>query len=162
MAQAGAKADAKQSGSRGQSKSEADGQAKAKQSGSRGPSKSEAEAQANAKRNASEQEQEQEREKPSPDGEGKKRRPRFVPPTVEEVREYARGKGWDVDAEHFVAYYGSQGWRKGNGMPLTNWKLAVSNWHKNDGRFGRGKGGRESFEAIDWSAYELDDVEVIA
>lgn len=115
--------------------------------------------------NASEQEQEQEHKEPSPNGEGKKARTRFKAPTVEEVREYVEAKGWSVDAEHFVAYYGSQGWRKANGMPLTNWKLAVSNWRKIDERFDKGgrhdaDSGRERFDAIDWEAYEVADEEV--
>ncbi len=31
-------------------------------------------------------------------------------------------------AKSFYDYYGSQGWRKANGMPITDYKLAVSQW----------------------------------
>jgi general stress protein YciG len=31
-------------------------------------------------------------------------------------------------AKNFLDHYGSQGWRKGNGMPITDWRLLVSRW----------------------------------
>ena len=54
---------------------------------------------------------------------------RFVPPTVEEVRAYCKERRNNVDAEKFVAFYGSKGWRVGN-QPMKDWKQAVITWEK--------------------------------
>lgn len=64
----------------------------------------------------------------SPIGEAKK--PRFVPPTEEEVDAYLAERGLSayLSGTQFVGYYGSQGWKKANGQPVTNWKLAASGW----------------------------------
>ena len=52
-------------------------------------------------------------------------------PTVEEVQEYIQAKGYSFDAVDFVAYYGSQGWKKANGQKVTNWKLCCATFQKN-------------------------------
>ena len=54
---------------------------------------------------------------------------RFVPPTVDEVRAYCKERGNKVDAERFVAFYGSKGWKVGN-QPMKDWKQAVITWEK--------------------------------
>lgn len=74
-----------------------------------------------------EEEEEKEKEEPSPNGDGKKKRPRFTPPTSEEVRAYAEAKGLLVDAERFVDYYASNGWRVGRN-PMRDWRATVRNW----------------------------------
>lgn len=61
---------------------------------------------------------------------------RFKPPTVEEVSAYIREKGYSVDAEKFVAYYESNGWRVGRN-PMRDWKAALRTWQAN--QTGRGK-----------------------
>jgi predicted transcriptional regulator len=60
-------------------------------------------------------------------GAGKK----FVPPTIEEVENYIKEKGYNVDAERFVAYYKSNGWKVGKN-PMKDWKMAIVTWSKND------------------------------
>ena len=57
-------------------------------------------------------------------------RKRFVPPTVEEVREYCLSKGYGVDAELFVLFYESKGWMIGRN-PMKNWHAAIATWVKN-------------------------------
>ena len=54
----------------------------------------------------------------------------FRPPTVEEVAEYVSSKGYDVDAEQFVAYYDARDWTFGGGQKMKRWKSAVVTWHK--------------------------------
>lgn len=61
---------------------------------------------------------------------------RFVPPTVDEVTAYIREKGYSVDADKFVAYYESNGWRVGKN-PMKDWKAALRTWQAN--QFDRGK-----------------------
>lgn len=52
---------------------------------------------------------------------------RFRPPTVQEVEDYAREKGYSVDAERFVDFYESKGWVVGRAK-MKDWKAAVRNW----------------------------------
>lgn len=57
----------------------------------------------------------------------------FVPPTVAQVREYADAHGFrSLDAEHFVEFYDSLGWKQKNGKHITSWKNAVITWKKRD------------------------------
>ena len=44
-------------------------------------------------------------------------RTRFSPPSVQEIEEYCREKGFLLDAERFVDYYASIGWRVGKNPP---------------------------------------------
>ena len=54
-------------------------------------------------------------------------KPRFAPPTVEEVREYCESRHNSVKAEEFVAHYESNGWMVGK-TPMKDWKAAVRTW----------------------------------
>lgn len=65
----------------------------------------------------------------------KKALTRFTPPTVSEVRDYCRERNNSIDAEAFVAFYESKGWKVGS-QPMKSWKAAVVTWEKrqNDGR----------------------------
>lgn len=53
---------------------------------------------------------------------------RFVKPTVEEVDDYVRANGYQVDAESFVSFYESKGWRVGK-EPMKDWKASVRYWN---------------------------------
>lgn len=61
-------------------------------------------------------------------GESKKR---FRPPTVEEVEAYCLERNNKVDAERFVDFYASNGWRVGKN-PMKDWKAAVRTWEKRE------------------------------
>ena len=54
-------------------------------------------------------------------------RSRFVPPNVDEVRAYCIEKGYTLDADRFVDYYTSNGWKVGKN-PMKDWKAAVRTW----------------------------------
>ena len=56
---------------------------------------------------------------------------KFTPPTVEEVAAYASEKGYKMEAERFVDFYASKGWKVGN-TPMKDWKAAVRNWATRD------------------------------
>lgn len=60
------------------------------------------------------------------------KRERFSPPTAEDVAAYARDTGRTVDAERFVDFYASKGWRVGK-SPMRDWRAAVRNWASRDG-----------------------------
>lgn len=53
----------------------------------------------------------------------------FVPPSVEEVKEYCLSVGSQVDAEMFVAFYESKGWLVGKNK-MKSWKSAIVTWEK--------------------------------
>lgn len=61
----------------------------------------------------------------------KKEKPRFVPPTVEEVREYCDSRHSVVDPEAFVAFYESKNWMVGRNK-MSSWKSAVITWEKKE------------------------------
>ena len=56
---------------------------------------------------------------------------RFAPPTVDEVRDYCRERGNNVNPERFIDFYSSKGWRVGN-QPMKDWKAAVRTWEQRD------------------------------
>ena len=64
-------------------------------------------------------------------------RKRFVPPTVEQVAEYVRSRGSNVDPQGFIDFYESKGWMVGR-TPMKDWKAACRNaeswerWKKQD------------------------------
>ena len=60
-----------------------------------------------------------------------KKRKRFRPPTVEEVEAYCFERNNKVDAERFVDFYSSNGWKVGKN-PMKDWKAAVRTWEKRE------------------------------
>lgn len=60
---------------------------------------------------------------------GKPGADRFVKPTAGEVAAYCNEKGYAVDAEQFVSYYESNGWRVGRNA-MKDWKSAVTSWDR--------------------------------
>lgn len=56
---------------------------------------------------------------------------RFSPPSVQEIEDYCTEKGFLLDAERFVDYYASIGWRVGKN-PMKDWRAAVRTWVKKD------------------------------
>ena len=56
---------------------------------------------------------------------------RFVKPTVEEVAEYCTERGNKVNAQNFVDFYESKGWKVGN-SPMKDWKAAIRTWEQRD------------------------------
>jgi len=69
---------------------------------------------------------------------------RFTPPTFEEVRDYCRERGNNVDPETFVSHYEASNWFRGK-TKIKNWKACVHTWEKRDNENNRGSntgGGR--------------------
>lgn len=58
-------------------------------------------------------------------------RPRFAPPSVEDVSAYCEERGNNVDPQHFVDYYTANGWTQGKGKPVKDWKACVRTWESN-------------------------------
>lgn len=66
------------------------------------------------------------------DKEKEDKKDRFSPPTVEQVREYCRERGNNIDPEYFVVYYTNRDWKLSNGRNMKDWRLAVVTWEKNN------------------------------
>lgn len=62
-----------------------------------------------------------------PKGSKKKNAQRFSAPSVTDVIEFAESKGYELDAEAFVDYYTSVGWKVGRN-PMRDWRAAVGTW----------------------------------
>lgn len=59
------------------------------------------------------------------------KREQFSPPSIQNVAEYCREKGYQIDPESFVAYYDSVGWMIGK-KKMKSWKGAVVTWAKRE------------------------------
>ena len=55
---------------------------------------------------------------------------RFVPPTVEEVRDYCMERGNTINAEQFYDFYQTKGWMVGKNK-MKDWKACVRTWERN-------------------------------
>lgn len=58
------------------------------------------------------------------------RKPRFKPPSLEELQAFLREKNSPVDAKAFHAFYESNGWMVGRNR-MKSWKAAVVTWERN-------------------------------
>lgn len=61
--------------------------------------------------------------------EDKPKKPRFVAPTIEDIRSYCHEIGSTIDPEYFFDYYKSNGWMAGK-VKMTDWKATVRNWSR--------------------------------
>ena len=52
-------------------------------------------------------------------------------PTVEEVSAYCKERGNNVNAQHFVDFYQSKGWKVGT-QPMKDWKACVRTWEQRE------------------------------
>jgi len=83
----------------------------------------------------------------------------FKPPSVAEVREYCASRGNGVDAQAFVAFYESKGWKVGD-QPMKSWRASVVSWERRNPRNAAGvkpanKAGAHEGKFIPW---HIDDV----
>lgn len=87
--------------------------------------------QASTSKGNPESESESDIESDSDKEKSKRKERRFAPPTVTEVEAYIREKGYSVDADKFIAYYESNGWKVGRN-PMRDWKAALRTWQANN------------------------------
>jgi len=55
---------------------------------------------------------------------------KFIKPTLEEVQQYCLERKNKIDAEKFIDYYNSNGWKVGRN-PMKDWKAAIRTWESN-------------------------------
>ena len=58
------------------------------------------------------------------------RSPRFVAPSLQEVKEYCQSRQSVIDAEKWFDYYQSNGWRLGGNKPMFDWQASVRTWER--------------------------------
>ena len=63
--------------------------------------------------------------------EDKSREKRFSPPSLKELNEFIKEKGYLVNPTTFFNHYESNGWRVGK-VGMKNWHAAVTNWNTRD------------------------------
>ena len=66
------------------------------------------------------------------------KRPKFIPPTIEEVEAYRREINSPVDPQDFVDFYSAKGWRVGKDS-MKDWRAAfrrAANWDRYKNRAG--------------------------
>ena len=56
----------------------------------------------------------------------------FIPPTLEQVREYHKSESMTFDCEWFHKYFTTSEWINANGKPVLNWKLTMQTWQNRD------------------------------
>ena len=54
---------------------------------------------------------------------------RFVPPTITDLDSYIVLKGYDFDAEAFIAHYTANGWKVGRNK-MKSWQSACVTWER--------------------------------
>ena len=60
----------------------------------------------------------------------------FVPPDINEINAYCTETGKPIDAQAFINYYQSIGWKVGRN-PMIDWKAAVRQWRRRDEENGK-------------------------
>ena len=78
---------------------------------------------------------------------------RFVPPAVEQVREYCRERDNSVDPERFHNYYTSNGWKVGKNT-MRDLKAAVRSWEQKEKPRKKAQGGNCWLEMLEEGGYE--------
>lgn len=53
--------------------------------------------------------------------------PRFIKPSLEEVKQYCEERGNGIDAQQFYDFYEAKGWKVGN-QSMKDWKACVRTW----------------------------------
>lgn len=94
-------------------------------------------------------EKEKEKEKELEKSKRESKSKRFTPPTLEEVQAYCAERNNNIDPQHFIDYYTSNGWLVGKNK-MKDWKAAVRTWERN------GYSSNKSNNSKPTQAQELD------
>lgn len=61
----------------------------------------------------------------------KQKRKRFVKPTISDIEQYCSEKNISINAQQFIDYYESNGWKVGRNS-MKNWQATVNRWANNN------------------------------
>ena len=59
------------------------------------------------------------------------KKPKFIPPTIEEVTQYCKDRNNSVNPSKFIDFYTSKGWLIGKNK-MVDWKAAVRTWESKE------------------------------
>lgn len=62
---------------------------------------------------------------------------RFVAPTLDDIQDYCKERGFNVDAASIYDHYTANGWVQGKNKPIKDWKAAVRQWARREGEFSK-------------------------
>jgi hypothetical protein len=84
---------------------------------------------------------------------------RFIPPSVEQLKEYQSQKGFTFDPENFIDYWSSVGWKRGR-TPMKDWKATARTWARNENNGTRSTNAKQSaIETVKYSdLYPSNDI----
>lgn len=81
--------------------------------------------------------------------------PRFVRPSLEDLRSYIQKGGYLVDPECFLAYYDSVGWMVGK-KKMKDWRAAVRGWHAREKKRAAAQKGGDQYRARNYDGSYAD------
>lgn len=61
----------------------------------------------------------------------KEKKNKFKIPTLEEVKEYCKERQNNINAENFIDFYTSKGWKVGKN-PMKDWKACIRTWEQRE------------------------------
>ena len=61
-----------------------------------------------------------------------RKRKTFIPPTLQLIQDYIQEKRLNVDAEYFLDYYATRGWKLSKGVDMKDWKAALRTWSRKE------------------------------
>jgi hypothetical protein len=84
-------------------------------------------------------EKDKDKEEDKEEDKEKEARPKskFTPPSLDQVTAYCAEKKYSFDPEDFIAYYGSQNWKKSNGQRVSSWQLCCRTFENNQQKSGK-------------------------
>lgn len=89
------------------------------------------------------------------------KKPRFSPPTLEELKKYIADNKYNVDPERFIDYYTANGWTVGKNR-MKDWKAVVRNWdrsQKSGGRMRQESTAKTKFGNFEQRSYDYAALE---
>jgi hypothetical protein len=73
---------------------------------------------------------------------------KFIRPTLDQVTDYCRERGKNVDPQRWLDYYSANGWKVGKNQ-MKDWRAAVRNWEKNENGNQTGRKAAANTDGID-------------
>lgn len=98
-------------------------------------------------------------------GKSKSRVNKFTPPTLEQIKEYARENGLNVDCDKFYTYFttpddSGRTWIDSKGNPVRNWKQKMLTWANKGERRTKSRNTMMNYKEEGKSHPELTDIEM--
>lgn len=76
-----------------------------------------------------------------------KKEKKFIKPTLEEVQEYCNERKNNIDAQNFIDYYDSVGWKVGKN-PMKDWKASIRTWENKEKKKIQVKSSRDKMNEV--------------